>query len=90
MSYYPPSIRPNGFIEKENKMSYNIIKTMKNTTTGEPIVVLLLDGLSEVLEIESLDEALETAKLFNCNSDSGWLYQVRSGGKIINNKINKL
>jgi hypothetical protein len=63
-------------------MPYNIIKTMKNSTTGEPIVVLLLDGLSEVLEIESLDEALATAKLFNCNSDSGWLYEVRSGGKI--------
>ena len=46
MSYYLPSIRPNGFIEKENKMSYNIIKTMKNSTTGEPTVVLLLDGLS--------------------------------------------
>jgi hypothetical protein len=71
-------------------MSYNIIKTIKNSTTGEPVCILLLDGLSEVLEIESLDEALATAKLFNCNSDSGWLYQVRSGGKIINNKINKL
>jgi hypothetical protein len=42
MSYYPPSIRPNGFIEKENKMSYNIIKTMKNPTTGKPVCVLLL------------------------------------------------
>ena len=84
MSYHPPSIRPNGFIEKENKMSYNIIKTMKHPTTGEPMVVLLLDGLSEVLEIENLDEALATAKLFNCNSDSGWLYEVRSGGALYN------
>ena len=66
-------------------MSYNIIKTMKNSTTGEPIVVLLLDGLSEVLEIESLNEALATAKLFNCNSDSGWIYQVRSSGKVYQN-----
>ena len=86
MSYYPPSIRPNGFIEKENKMSYNIIKTMKNPTTGKPVCVLLLDGLSEVLEIENLDEALATAKLFNCNSDSGWLYEVRSGGSLYNKK----
>ena len=70
-------------------MSYNIIKTMKNSTTGEPIVVLLLDGLSEVLEIESLDEALATAKLFNCNSDSGWLYEVRSGGKIYKTNITR-
>jgi hypothetical protein len=85
MSYYPPSIRPNGFI-KENKMSYNIIKTMKNITTGEPVCVLLLNGLSEVLEIENLDEALATAKIFNCNSDSGWLYEVRSGGTIYKNE----
>jgi hypothetical protein len=66
-------------------MSYNIIKLMKQTTTGTPVCVLLLDGLSEVLEIESLDEALATAKLFNCNSDSGWIYQVRSSGKVYKN-----
>ena len=66
-------------------MSYNIIKLMKQTTTGEPVCVLLLNGLSEVLEIENLDEALATAKLFNCNSDSGWIYQVRSSGKIYKN-----
>ena len=58
---------------------------MKQTTTGTPVCVLLLDGLSEVLEIESLDEALATAKLFNCNSDSGWIYQVRSSGKVYQN-----
>jgi hypothetical protein len=47
---------------------------------------IIVDGLSEVLEIENLDEALATAKLFNCNSDSGWLYEVRSGGTLYNKK----
>ena len=62
-------------------MSYNIIKTMTDFQ-GKKTCVLLLDGLSSVLEINSLDKALKMTKIFNQNSDSGWIYEVRGGGKI--------
>ena len=62
-------------------MSYNIIKTMTDSQ-GKKKCVLLLDGLSSVLEIKSLDKALKMTKIFNQNSDSGWVYEVRGGGKI--------
>ena len=64
-------------------MTYNIIKKMKDPKTDQVMVVLLLDGLSSILEIKGLDEALNMAKMFNQNSDSGWEYEVRRGGKII-------
>jgi len=64
-------------------MTYNIIKKMKDPKTGQVMMVLLLDGLSSILEIKGLDKALKMAKMFNQNSDSGWKYEVRGGGKII-------
>jgi len=67
-------------------MSYNIIKTMTDPTTGKITCVLILDGLSSILEIKSLDRALKTAEMFNQNSDSGWIYEVRGGGNIIEPK----
>ena len=66
--------------------SYNIIKTMIDPKTGKKSCVLMLDGLSSILEIKSLDKALKMAEMFNENSDSGWTYEVRSGGKLINKK----
>ena len=57
------------------------MKIMKNEATGEKLCVLLLDGLSSVLEIKTKEEALKMAKVFSQNSDSGWVYEVRSGGK---------
>lgn len=45
----------------------------------------MLDSLSEILEIDNLDEALTMVKIFNQNTDSGWVYEVKTGGKIINN-----
>lgn len=70
-------------------MSYNIIKTMKEPLTGKKTCVLLLDGLSCVLEINGLDKALHMAEVFNKNSDSGHSYEVRGGGKIHKSKKNK-
>ena len=67
-------------------MSYNIVKTMVDSETGKKSCILMLDGLSSILEIKSLDKALKMAEMFNENSDSGWLYEVRSGGKIVNKK----
>lgn len=68
-------------------MTYNIIKTMTNSKTGRKTCVLLLDGLSSILDIKSLDKALKMARMFNENSDSGWKYEVRgTNGKIIKDK----
>ena len=58
------------------------MKKMKDPTTGQVMMVLLLDGLSAVLEINDLDQALKMALVFNQNSDSGWEYEVRGCGKI--------
>jgi len=62
-------------------MSYNIIKKMRDPLTGKKTYVLLNDGLSSVLEIKGLNKALKMAEIFNQNSDSGWTYEVRGGGK---------
>ena len=51
---------------------------------GKKTCVLMLDGLSSILEIKELGEALKIAKMFNQNTDSGWKYEVKTGGKIIN------
>ena len=64
-------------------MSYNILKTMTNSS-GNIIKVLLLDGLSEILEVKELDQALKMVNIFNQNTDSGWKYEVRKEGKNIN------
>ena len=61
-------------------MSYNILKTMTDPS-GRVIKVLLLDGLSEILEVKELSQALKMADIFNQNTDSGWKYEVRKEGK---------
>ena len=58
------------------------MKTMRDPSTGKTMNVLLLDGLSEILEIKELDQALKMAEIFNQNTDSGWRYEVRGGGKV--------
>ena len=67
-------------------MTYNIMKTMRDNGSGKAMSVLLLDGLSAVLEIKELSQALKMAEIFNQNTDSGWIYEVRGGGKIHKNK----
>jgi hypothetical protein len=67
-------------------MTYNIMKIMKNPITNKVTNVLLLDGLSSILEIKELDQALKMAEIFNQNTDSGWRYEVRGGGKIHKDK----
>ena len=63
-------------------MSYNILKTMTDSS-GKVIKVLLLDGLSSILEVKELSQALKMIEIFNQNTDSGWRYEVRGGGKFI-------
>ena len=64
-------------------MTYNIMKVMKDSSTGKITKVLLLDGLSSILEIKELDQAFKMAGIFNQNTDSGWRYEVRGNGLII-------
>ena len=66
-------------------MSYNIMKIMKDPHTGKTMKVLLLDGLASILEVKELSQALKMAEIFNQNTDSGWTYEVRGGGKIHKN-----
>ena len=63
-------------------MTYNIMKIMKDPTTGKMINILLLDGLSVVLEIKELHEALKMVEILNRNTDSGCTYEVRGCGKL--------
>jgi hypothetical protein len=66
------------------------MKKMKDPHTNQVIMVLLLDGLSSILEIDELDKALNMALVFNQNSDSGWEYEVRGGGKIYQMELAEL
>jgi len=58
------------------KESYVIIKNVKNTN-GVTVPIILLDGLSEVMEFSDYEEANRIAQLFEINSDSGWKYTIR-------------
>ena len=70
-------------------MTYNIMKKMKDPN-GNTMNVLLLDGLSSILEISDLDQALNMALVFNRNSHSGCHYEVRGGGKIYRMELAEL
>lgn len=59
----------------EEKKRYVVIKEMDHN--GQKLHVIILDGMSEVLEFETEAEALKFAQLLEVNSDSGWSYKVR-------------
>jgi|TARA_R110002020_G_scaffold294130_3_gene509943 hypothetical protein len=63
-------------------MTYNILKIM-TSEKGKTLNVLMLDGLSSILEIDDKNRAIKFAKMLNENSDSDWKYEVRGGGKTI-------
>ena len=69
---------------------YNVMKTMEDKATGKVMKVLLLDGLSSILEIKELSKALEMAYILNTNSDSNWLYSVKGSGKTYDEELAKL
>jgi hypothetical protein len=66
---------------------YNVIKKMKDERTGKIMQVLLLDGLSSILEITELDKALNMAMILNHNSDSNCYYEVRGSGKTYDKEL---
>jgi hypothetical protein len=59
-----------------NRKSYAIVKTFKKNDKIETI--LLVDTHSEIWEFDNFDEAQLLADILTKNSDSGWVYFVRS------------
>jgi hypothetical protein len=58
------------------KESYIIIKKVENTR-GVIVPIIMLNGLSEVMEFDDYEAANKMAQLFEVNSDSGWKYTIR-------------
>jgi hypothetical protein len=59
-------------------MKYIILKHIKNE--GVKLPVVLIDSLGEVLEFEDLQEAEKTRDLFQNNTDSGHIYEIKKIG----------
>ena len=59
------------------KKMYVIIKQIKNKKTGKWLPVVLLNSSSEVWEFETLSEAELMKDIFQQNSDSGHIYEVK-------------
>jgi glutaredoxin len=55
---------------------YIIIKHIKNNR-GISVPVILIDSQNEIMEFESEKEATELKTLFQANSDSGHIYEVK-------------
>ena len=60
-------------------MSYIIIKHINGERSRLPVV--LLDGLGEVMEFQTEIDANEMCSLFQMNTDSGHIYEVKKIGK---------
>ena len=58
------------------KESYIIIKKVENSR-GVTVPIVMLNGLSEVMEFDNYEEANKVAQLFEVNSDSGRKYTIR-------------
>jgi len=55
------------------------MKIMKDPNSNKCMHVLLTDGLSQILEIKTLNEAVSISSLLTDNSDSGHIYKVKGG-----------
>jgi hypothetical protein len=56
-------------------MGFNIVKTI--IQDNKKLHVLLTNGVSEIMEIDTRETAENMCKIFTENSDSGWKYNVR-------------
>jgi|TARA_B110000914_G_C15283056_1_gene363034 hypothetical protein len=56
-------------------MGFNIVKTI--IQDNKKLHVLLTNGVSEIMEIDTRETAENMCKIFTENSDSGWKYDVR-------------
>jgi hypothetical protein len=58
-------------------MAYLIIKKMTDPITGKINFIVLNDGLSQIMEIQEKEKAENLVEVFNQNSDSGWVYEIK-------------
>ena len=56
---------------------YVIIKQIKNKKTGKWLPVIILNSDNEVWEFDTESEAEKMKEIFQQNSDSGHIYQVK-------------
>ena len=68
-------------------MSYIIIKIVKNPVTQTELPVIILDGVGEILEFDTIDDAEDMRARFEINSDSGHKYRIK---KIGENHVNTI
>jgi hypothetical protein len=53
-----------------------VIKKIMADAKGKKTHVLLTNSQSELLELETIEEATKLVNILNHNSDSGWIYEV--------------
>ena len=58
-------------------MPYLIIKKMEDKPSGKTLFTVLNDGLSQIMEIDNKKKAEHLVNVFNENSDSGWIYELK-------------
>jgi hypothetical protein len=54
-----------------------IVKHIKQSTTGKTIPVIIIDDQNEIMEFETHEEANEIRKVFQKNSDSDHIYEIK-------------
>ena len=64
-------------MQVNNKMGKFVIIKKITSLQGVEVPVILLDGIGEVLEFETQQEAQDLKDLFQKNSDSGHTYEVK-------------
>ena len=65
------------YIFVKKLIMYVIVKHIKMNDNKKRVPVIILNSESEILEFDSLEEAKKIKELFELNSDSGHLYEVK-------------
>lgn len=59
----------------------NYLITKKMKYNGSDLTVIMFDDQNEIMEFDTFDEAEKMRKLFQVNSDSQHVYEVKKIGK---------
>lgn len=59
----------------------NYLITKKMKYNGADLTVIMFDDQNEIMEFDTFDEAEKMRKLFQVNSDSQHVYEVKKIGK---------
>lgn len=59
----------------------NYLITKKMKYNGSDLTVIMFDDQNEIMEFETFEEAEKMRKLFQVNSDSQHVYEVKKIGK---------